>query len=108
MKLMHSSLPLFVIALFQICQQDISKSHFRHYCDPDLHVVVSEKRVWVVADEVNYKKMRVQIRSQSGEIMLEKNFNAKTTDWSFNIQSLPAGAYSVWIDQWQEAQFKKS
>lgn len=74
--------------------------------DPEVKVVVSAKRIWLVTDEISVKSMSVQVVDQKGKIVLEKNFSSKMTDWSLYIEQLPKGCYTVHIDGQKSTCFK--
>ncbi len=65
--------------------------------DPDVKVVVSQKRIWLVADEISVKSLTVQVLNEQGKVVMEKHFSSKMTDWSLRIESLPDGKYSVMV-----------
>lgn len=65
--------------------------------DPAVKVVVSAKRIWLVADEMAVKNLTVQVMDQKGKVVLEKNFSSKIADWSLSIDQLPEGSYSIQV-----------
>ena len=75
--------------------------------DPDVKVVVSQKRIWLVADEMSVKSMTVQVLNEKGKVVMEKQFSSKMTDWSLRIESLPQGDYSVVIGDKKMTEFKR-
>jgi hypothetical protein len=75
--------------------------------DPDVKVVVSQKRIWLVADEISVKNLTVQVKNEQGRIVLEKQFSSKMADWSLNIESLPKGKYSVTVGKTAKTQFTR-
>lgn len=66
--------------------------------DPEVKVIVSAKRIWLVTDEISVKSLTVQVIDQHGKVVLEKNFSSKMTDWSLQIEQLPKGCYNVQVD----------
>lgn len=75
--------------------------------DPEIKVVVSQKRIWLVTDEISVKKLTVQVTNEKGKVVLEKTFSSKMTDWSLQIGSLPEGNYSVMIGSKKMTEFKR-
>lgn len=75
--------------------------------DPDVKVVVSQKRIWLMTDEISVKSLSVQVLDEHGKIVMEKHFSSKTTDWSLRIESLPKGKYSVMVGNKQMTEFKR-
>ncbi len=75
--------------------------------DPDIKVVVSQKRIWLVTDEISVKSLTVQVMNAAGKVVMEKNFSSKMTDWSLQIGSLPAGAYTVMVGSKKMTDFKR-
>ena len=75
--------------------------------DPDIKVVVSQKRIWLVTDELSVKSLTVQIKNEKGKVVMEKTFSSKMTDWSLQIGSLPGGNYSVMIGSKKMTEFQR-
>jgi hypothetical protein len=75
--------------------------------DPDVKVVVSQKRIWLVADEMSVKSLTVQVLNEQGKVVMEKHFSSKMTDWSLRIESLPQGKYSIMIGDKKTTDFKR-
>lgn len=73
---------------------------------PEVKVVVSAKRIWLVTDEIAVKNMTVKVLDHAGKVVMEKNFSSKMTDWSLQIEQLPKGSYSVQIDGRDVTAFK--
>ncbi|MFN0036104.1 MAG: DUF3244 domain-containing protein [Saprospiraceae bacterium] len=76
--------------------------------DPtDLKVVVSQKRIWLVADETPMKCLKTQVKNAQGKVVLEKCFTSKTADWYLNIEALPKGEYTLHLGSERVEKFKK-
>lgn len=76
--------------------------------DPsDLKVVVSQKRIWLIADEMPVKCLKTQIKDASGKVVLEKCFSSKCAEWFLNIESLPKGEYTLYLGTERIEKFKK-
>ena len=74
--------------------------------DPEVKVVVSAKRIWLVTDEISVKNLSVQVLDQKGKVVLEKTFSSKMTDWSLQIEHLPRGCYTVQVGEQKATCFK--
>ena len=76
--------------------------------DPiDIKVVVSQKRIWLVADEMPMKCLKTVVKNSIGEVVLEKCFTSKCADWFLNIEALPKGDYTLHLGEKQVESFKK-
>jgi hypothetical protein len=76
--------------------------------DPiDFKVVVSQKRIWLLADEMPMKCLKTQIKDASGKVVLEKCFTSKCSDWFLDIEALPKGEYTLYLGSDQIEKFKK-
>lgn len=76
--------------------------------DPiDFKVVVSQKRIWLLADEMPMKCLKTQIKDTSGKVVLEKCFTSKCSDWFLDIEALPKGEYTLHLGTDQIEKFKK-
>ncbi|MCC6282369.1 MAG: hypothetical protein IT262_17325 [Saprospiraceae bacterium] len=75
--------------------------------DPEVKVVVSAKRIWLVTDELSVKSLNVQVFDQKGVVVMEKTFSSKMTDWSLQIENLPKGCYTVKVGAQQATCFKR-
>ncbi len=75
--------------------------------DPDVKVVVSPKRIWLVTDEISVKSLTVQVLDEQGKVVMEKQFSSKMGDWSFRIDALPQGKYSVMVGTKKMTDFKR-
>ncbi len=63
--------------------------------DPEVKIIISPRRIWLVADEMPVKSLQVQVFDLAGKVVLEQHYSSKTADWSLDLQALPAGRYSV-------------
>lgn len=61
-------------------------------------VVVSTKKIWIVADERPVKHLLVEVIDVKGRVVLSKDLSSKVADWSLSVKELPAGKYSVRVD----------
>lgn len=95
-----------------------AETSFHAYCnlpaiasaktDPiDFKVVVSQKRIWLLADEMPMKCLKTQIKDASGTVVLEKCFTSKCSDWFLDIEALPKGEYTLHLGTDQIEKFKK-
>lgn len=84
-----------LICFFFSTLQTVSAANFGS--DPEVKVVVSAKRIWLVTDEISIKELRVQVLDQEGKVALEKCFSSKMSDWSLHIENLPKGSYTVQV-----------
>ncbi|MCC6413990.1 MAG: hypothetical protein IT270_20240 [Saprospiraceae bacterium] len=64
----------------------------------DFELVVTPKRIWVVAGETPVKSLLIQVIDCRNRVVMEKNLSSKQTDWSLNVQNLPVGKYDVVAD----------
>jgi hypothetical protein len=76
--------------------------------DPtDIKIVFSAKRIWLVADEMPMKCLKAQVKNAAGEVVVEKCFSSKTSDWSLNVESLPKGDYTLHLGTARVEKFTK-
>ncbi len=75
--------------------------------DPEVKVIVSPRRIWIVADEMPVKNLTVQVFDLQGKVVMEQKFSSKTADWSLDLQTLPAGRYSVVAGAQEPIRFRK-
>ena len=76
--------------------------------DPtEIRAVISQKRIWFVADEMPVKCLKTQVVDARGKVVLEKCFSSKCAEWSLNIETLPKGDYTLLIGESQVQKFKK-
>lgn len=73
----------------------------------DVQIVVTEKKIWFVAEETPLKKMDIQIVDQNGLVVAQKQLNAKCADWSLDLKTVAAGQYDIYIDQILVKHFEK-
>jgi hypothetical protein len=73
----------------------------------DIRVVISQKRIWLVTDEMPMKCLKTIVKDASGKIVLEKCFTSKCSEWFLNIEALPKGEYTLILGDRQIEQFKK-
>ena len=78
-----------------------------YHNDPDVKVVVSQKRIWLVTDEISVKSLTVQVLNAQGKVVMEKHLSSKMTDWSLRIESLPEGKYSVLVGDKKVTDFQR-
>lgn len=102
---------LLLVALFSLFlnlnQNVFASAPNRSGGDPDVKVVVSQKRIWLVADELSVKSLTVQVLNEQGKVVMEKHFSSKMTDWSLRIESLPEGKYSVKVGDKKMTDFNR-
>ncbi len=88
--------------IFQLVANGVSKT------DPvEIKVVVSQKRIWLVADEMPVKCLKTIIKNAEGKVVLEKCFSSKSVEWFLNIESLPKGEYTLCLGANRVEKFKK-
>lgn len=76
--------------------------------DPiDIKVVVSQRRIWLVADEMPMKCLKTKVLNAAGEVVLEKCFTSKCAEWFLNIESLPKGEYTLQLGETRVEKFKR-
>lgn len=76
--------------------------------DPtDLKVVFSQKRIWLLADEMPMKCLKTVVKNSGGQVVMEKCFTSKCTDWFLNIEALPKGDYTLHLGKDRVEKFKK-
>jgi hypothetical protein len=76
--------------------------------DPlDLRVVFSQKRIYLVADEMPLKCLKIKVCNAVGEAVIEKCFSSKCAEWFLNIESLPKGDYTLYIGDQRMEKFKR-
>jgi|GEM_PF-840819 len=73
----------------------------------DIKVVVSQKRIWLIADEMPMKCLKTHIKNAAGEIVLEKCFSSKCAEWFLNIEALPKGDYTLHLGSDHIEKFKR-
>ena len=76
--------------------------------DPtDLKVVFSQKRIWLLADEMPMKCLKTVVKNSAGQVVLEKCFTSKCSEWFLNIEALPKGDYTLYLGTDRVEKFKK-
>lgn len=73
----------------------------------DVQVVMTQKKIWFVADESPVKCMRVQMLDEQGAVVMQKQFSSKITEWSLDVHELPAGTYQLLVDDMPVKSFVK-
>ncbi len=96
----------FLIALFCVSFLQINAAAASQH-DPEVKVIISPRRIWLVADEMPVKNLTVQVFDLQGKVVLEQRFSSKTADWSLDLQSLPVGRYSVVAGAQEPIRFRK-
>ena len=66
--------------------------------EPEVEIVVSQKKIWFVAGESPVKKLDVRILNEKGCIILQKQLSSKMTDWWIDVRELPSGTYRIMLD----------
>ncbi len=97
----------FLITLFctLFLQMNTVAATLQH--EPEVKVIVSPRRIWLVADEMPVKSLIVQVFNLDGKVVLEQHFSSKTADWSLDLQSLPTGRYLVVAGTQEAIRFRK-
>lgn len=100
---------LFAVLLFAFTLNQVPVyANLPALTDPtDIKVVVSQKRIWLVADEMPMKCLKAQVKNVDGKIVLEKCFTSKCAEWSLNIETLPKGEYTLHLGADHVEKFKK-
>lgn len=73
----------------------------------DIKIVVSQKRIWLLTDEMPMKCLKTQVKDATGKVVLEKCFTSKCSNWSLDIEALPRGEYTLYLGTDQIEKFKK-
>jgi hypothetical protein len=99
---------LFAILIFSVLNGIFSTANAATISDPnDVKIVISAKKIWVVADEMPVKCLCVKVKNSADKVVLEKCLNSKTADWSLSLESLPKGEYSVQVGKDKSIKFNK-
>lgn len=72
-------------------------AHIPQGATSQVEVVITQKRILLVADELPVKHLAVQIFDAAHQVIMEKDFSSKTADWSIDVSDLPTGSYSVQV-----------
>lgn len=75
--------------------------------DPEVKVIVTPRRIWLVADEIPVHSLQVRVFDATGKVVLERKFSSKTADWSLDLAALPTGRYSVVAGAQEPIRFHK-
>lgn len=75
--------------------------------DPEVKVIVTPRRIWLVADEIPVHSLQVRVFDATGKVVLERKFSSKTADWSLDLAALPTGRYSVVAGTQEPIRFHK-
>ncbi len=97
----------FLIALFCALFLQINFAATVPQHEPEVKVIVTPRRIWLVADETPVKSLTVQVLNLEGKVVLEQHFSSKTADWSLDLQALPTGRYSVVAGTQDPIRFRK-
>lgn len=73
----------------------------------DVKIVVSEKKIWFIADEMPVKCLCIKVKDNAGKVVLEKCLNSKTADWSLSVESLPKGEYTLVVGKDRTLKFRR-
>ena len=87
--------------------ENISVSNPTNLDPIDIKVVVAQKRIWLIADEMPMRCLKTQIKNADGKVVLEKCFTSKSAEWFLNIEALPKGEYTLHLGTDQVEKFKK-
>lgn len=99
---------LFAALIFSLLASAFQTVQAANGGDPtDIKVVVSEKKIWFVADEMPVKCICVKVKDSADKVVLEKCLSSKTADWSLSVESLPKGEYTIHLGQDKKVKFKK-
>jgi hypothetical protein len=105
--LQASNLPETTLLFPQTSKADLQTSEIKGNLPTEIKIVFSQKRIWLLADEMPMKCLKTQIKNEEGKIVFEKCFTSKCADWSLNIESLPKGEYTLYLGTNQVEKFKK-
>lgn len=89
----HFAIVLLFAFLFGYGQDLSANSTLPNGGEPDVKIVVGQKKIWFVADEIPLHCTSISVSNLSGEVVLEKHISSKTADWSLDISGLPSGEY---------------
>lgn len=74
---------------------------------PYIEVVVTQERIWLMADEKPVQDLPVQVTDANGVVVLQQVFDSKTTEWALDVSALPAGKYKILIGSIQTEYLEK-
>ena len=106
-QIQASNLPKATALFPEASKADLQTSEIKGNDPTDIKIVISQKRIWLLADEMPMKCLKTQIKNEEGKIVFEKCFTSKCADWSLNIESLPKGEYTLYLGAHQVEKFKK-
>lgn len=106
-QIQASNLPKATLLFPEASKADLQTSEIKGNDPTDIKIVISQKRIWLLADEMPMKCLKTQIKNEEGKIVFEKCFTSKCADWSLNIESLPKGEYTLYLGAHQVEKFKK-
>ncbi len=99
---------LFAALLISLLTSAFQTALAANGCEPgDVKIVVSEKKIWFIADEIPVKCLCVKVKDSAGKVVLEKCLNSKTADWSLNVESLPKGEYTLVVGKDRTLNFRR-
>jgi hypothetical protein len=99
---------LFTVLFFALLSSMFQTAVAANNCDPsDVKIVISEKKIWFIADEMPVKCLCIKVKDSAGKVVLEKCLNSKTADWSLNVETLPKGDYTLVIGKEKTLKFKR-
>lgn len=76
--------------------------------DPlDIRIVFSQKRIYLVTDEMPLKCLKIKVCNADGEAVMEKCFSSKCAEWFLNIETLPKGSYTLYVGNQRVEKFKR-
>ncbi|MBK8557752.1 MAG: hypothetical protein IPL65_19285 [Lewinellaceae bacterium] len=78
---------------FALCFQMIANA--QEIEQPQVVAVVKIDRVYILMDETPVANLQVELRDDTGKIILEHSFNNDTEAWYFMLPALKAGKYHV-------------
>ena len=74
---------------------------------PEIKVVVSAKRIWLVCDETPIKQLAIKVLDSKGAVVAQSQFSSKPVNWSLDIQHLPSGHYAVMVGDCKAREFER-
>ena len=101
----NSSIVVLFCALFLALSPSTVLAAAAHF--PEVKIIVSARRIWLIADEMPVKNLPVKIFNAAGKVVVDKQFSSKTADWSLDLTVLPAGEYTVVAGTQSPVHFRK-
>ncbi len=99
---------IFTVLFFALLTTAFQTANAANTCEPgDVKVVIAEKKIWFVADEMPVKCLCVKVKDHTGKVLLEKCLNSKTADWSLNVETLPKGEYILLVGADKTVKFRR-